>query len=220
LLLEQAVIRLVSGPEDADKAAELDALLGERVAIPPWMMTALGVYVDLTLGQPEDALARIEKLAPECIGTIDTLEDAALCPTELVRVHQELGDVAAARDLGDTLVQQWKTWSDAYPYNNERLTYVTALATTGRTDQALDVLETLVSSGWRGHYKFFHLRFMLCCDVTFDAIRDDERFQAIAATIEADMAQQLENVRDMQRRGEVPTLEEVQALIASNRESG
>jgi ribosomal protein L10 len=39
--------------------------------------------------------------------------------------------------------------------------------------------------------------------------------------IEADMAQQLENVREMQRRGEVPTLEEVQAMIASaEQESG
>jgi ribosomal protein L10 len=36
------------------------------------------------------------------------------------------------------------------------------------------------------------------------------------ATIEADMAQQLENVREMQRRGELPTLEELKVAIASN----
>ena len=61
--------------------------------------------------------------------------------------------------------------------------------------------------------------FVLCCDVALDAIRDHERFQALAATIEADMAQQLENVRAIQRRGEVPTLEEVKAMIASKQES-
>jgi hypothetical protein len=33
------------------------------------------------------------------------------------------------------------------------------------------------------------------------------------------MAQQLENVREIEQRGEVPTLEEVQALIASARDS-
>jgi len=30
------------------------------------------------------------------------------------------------------------------------------------------------------------------------------------------MAQQLANVRDLERRGEIPTLEELQAQIASN----
>jgi hypothetical protein len=34
------------------------------------------------------------------------------------------------------------------------------------------------------------------------------------------MAQQLENVREMERRGEVPTLEEVIALIASAQNRG
>ena len=77
----------------------------------------------------------------------------------------------------------------------------------------------MVSSGWRGDF-FLYLRFFLCCDVAFDAVRDDERFQAMVATIEADLKQQLENVREMQRRGEVLTLEEVNALIAANRESG
>jgi hypothetical protein len=63
------------------------------------------------------------------------------------------------------------------------------------------------------------LGFVLCCDVVFDAIRDHERFRAIAATIEADMAQQLQNVRDMERRGEIPTLEEVNAMIATEMDS-
>jgi len=37
----------------------------------------------------------------------------------------------------------------------------------------------------------------------------------MVAAIEADMAQQLEDVRAMQQRGEVPTLEEVRALVAA-----
>ena len=101
-----------------------------------------------------------------------------------------------------------------------KLAYAGTLATVGRTDAALDVLENLVSSGWRGDSYNRHLGFLLCCDVSFDAIRDHERFQVIAATIEADMAQQLESVREKERRGELPTLEEVRALIASARERG
>ena len=76
------------------------------------------------------------------------------------------------------------------------------------------MLEDLVSSGWRGDF-FDFLRFTLYFDVRLDAIRDDDRFQAIVAEFEADMAQQLENVREMQRRGEIPTLEELQAEIAA-----
>ena len=175
----------------------------------------LGVHVDLTLGQPADALARIEKLQPECISAKDMEED---CPAVLVRVYQALGDEAAARDLGEAVVRDNKAWSDGYPGDDARARYAAALSTTGRTDQALDVLEDLVSSGWRGPFSQFSLRFTLCCDVLFDAIRGHDRFQAIVAAIEADMAQQLENVRAMQQRGEVPTLEEVRALIAAKQE--
>jgi len=100
------------------------------------------------------------------------------------------------------------------------LGYAGTLATVGRTDAALDVLENLISSGWRGDNYNKHLGFVLCCDVVFDAIRDHERFRAIAATVDADMAQQLENVREMERNGEIPTRKEVNALIALAREGG
>ena len=57
-------------------------------------------------------------------------------------------------------------------------------------------------------------------DPGLDSLRDHPRFQAIIAEIEADMAQQLGNVREMQRLGEVPALEEVKTLTASLQESG
>ena len=80
----------------------------------------------------------------------------------------------------------------------------------GRHEEALDLLEELVQSGWRGS------RFLLYRDVLLDAIRDHPRFQAMVAVIESDMAEQLENVREMERKGELPTLEELQADLAAN----
>jgi len=216
ILVEQAVILLVSGKEKTAQIAELQALLSESTSIENLVF---GVSADLATGQPANALAHIEKVAPKCLGAKSIPEEYFWgCPDELVRVYQELGDIAAAQALGDANVQRAKMWADGFPADWSYLEYARALATAGRTDDALDVLENLVSSGWRGEYDFF-LRFALYFDVAFDAVRDDGRFQAILATIEADMAQQLENVRDMQRRGEVPTLEEVKALIASRQES-
>ena len=119
------------------------------------------------------------------------------------------------QNLGEAIVQREKLWSDGYPADDARFDYARALAGAGRADEALGVLENLVASGWRGAPNVL-LRFTLYFDVALEAIRDDERFQAIVATIEADMAQQLENVREMQRRGELPTLEELKVAIASN----
>jgi len=150
-----------------------------------------------------------------CLGATEIPEPYGICPVELVRIYQELGDDSVAQALGDANVRITKLWAEGFPATWNRLDYAAALATAGQTGEAVDILEDLVASGWRGDNYNPYPGFRLCCDVTFDAIRDDERFRAMIATFKADMAQQLENVRAMQQRGEVPTLEEVNALIAS-----
>ena len=212
LLVEQSIVRLVSGKTDAHQVAEL---------LPPSSQPfrhggaaregmRLGVFVDLVTGRPADALARMKVFSPECVGAKDIPVDWMSCPVHLVRVYQELGDHEAEHALGDAIVRRHQLFQDEFPIPVLwfQLGYAGALATAGRTDEALDVLENLVSSGWRGDSYNKHLGFTLCCDVVFDAIRDHERFQAISATIEADMAQQLENVREMEKKGELPTLKE------------
>ena len=217
LLVEQAIVRLVSGKIDAHQVAELLPPSSQpfRHGGDATVSMKLGVFVDLVTGRPEDALDRMELFLRECVGAKDIPVKWMNCPPHLVRVYQELGDQKAEQALREAIIRRGQFLVEEYPAVWIQLEYAGALATAGRTDAALDVLENLVSSGWLGAK---HLGFVLCCDVVFDSIRDHERFQAIAATIEADMAQQLENVREMQRRGEVPTLEEVNAFIASAQE--
>jgi pentatricopeptide repeat protein len=188
LLVEQVSIRLVSGENDADQWAELQALLSESTSeANSW----IEMLIDLATGKPADALARAETMMPKCLAAKSIPDEYTSCPAELVRIYQELGDYTAAGDLADAIVQRTKLWFDEWPDDHWRLDYARALAVAGRTDEALDVLEKMVSSGWRGNHFFFEfLRFTIYFDVAFDAIRDDERFQAIAATIEVDMAQQ------------------------------
>ena len=222
LLLEQAIVKLVSGKIDPHKAAEQPIPLNTPPTTYSAIPTAgmrLGVFVDLATGRPADALARMEVFSPDCIGALESKFGSA-CPDELVRVYQELGDHEAAQALSDANVRSLQLEVDEYPVSWVQKEYAGTLSAAGRTDAVFDVLENRVSSGWRGDNYNKHLGFTLCCDVRFDAIRDHERFRAIAATIEADMAQQLENVREMERRGEVPTLEDVNALTASAQESG
>jgi TolB-like protein/DNA-binding winged helix-turn-helix (wHTH) protein len=222
LRVDQSMVRLVSGKTNAHQVVGL---------LPPGNQhyrpgrTArddmrLGVFVDLATGRPADALVRIEVFSQLCVGAKEIPVRYMNCPIHLVRVYQELSDHRAEQVLSDAIVRRGQLLMEEYPVVWVQLDYAGTLATVGRTDAALDVLENLVSSGWRGDVYFTHLGFLLCCDVRFDAIRDHERFQAIADTIEADMAQQLENVREMERRGEVPTLEEVIALIASAQNRG
>jgi len=216
LLAEQAVVRLVSGEYDVNQVGDLLPPLSEPTS---YIGMALGIFVDLTTGRPADALSRMEAYSPECIGVEAIPAEQGNCPVELVRAYQELSDHQAARALSEVVLRRTEIAIHDFPVTWTHFRYARDLATAGRAAAALDVLEGLVTSGWRGDSYNKHLRFYLCCDVGFDAIRDHERFRAIAATIEADMAQQLENVREMQHRGEVPTLEEVRALVATRQEA-
>jgi TolB-like protein len=212
LLVQQAIIRLVAGGENVLQDPELRSVLRE---LRSFYSLILGYFVDLADGRPEDALSRVKSFSPLCFEVDSLKERASFCPIELVRIYQELGDNSSAQDLVQAAIEYDERYARWINWYQARLAYTIDLASAGRTKDALDEFEAVVSDGWRGDYRRF-LRFTLFFDVNFDAIRDHERFQAIVATIEADMAQQLENVREMQRRGEIPTLEDVQAMIASN----
>ena len=88
-----------------------------------------------------------------------------------------------------------------------------------KTEEALDFLEESVRRGWRGGPgRFKQWRLFAYYDIGVDAIRDDPRFQAAISVIEADMAEQLEIVREMERRGEIPSLEDLQATLENAQE--
>lgn len=93
----------------------------------------------------------------------------------------------------------------------------------GEEATALDVYEVWFAT-YRGNpytfrlYLYENLRFLLYHDPLSEPIRDHPRFLAAVAKVEADLAQQLENVRDMERKGELPTLQEMQeSLVATSR---
>ena len=89
---------------------------------------------------------------------------------------------------------------------------VEVLATFGHREQALAALEQAVSQGWRGWQGEgwpAGWKYAQHFSAPLGSIRRDPRFQAAFARIEADMNEQLKIVREMERRGEIPSRDEL-----------
>ena len=135
---QKAELRLVSGKENAPQVTELPVVPRESTR---WWNLDFAILIDLGSDRPADALARVETYAPKCLAAKSIPDEYGDCPQVLLRIYQELGDYTAAENLGDAILQQNKMWSDGYPENGARLEYAKSLAVTGRTDEALDVLD-------------------------------------------------------------------------------
>jgi len=80
---------------------------------------------------------------------------------------------------------------------------VAVLAAFGHREQALATLEQAVEQGWRGWRESW--KYKQRFEAPLSSIRDDPRFKAAFARIEADMNEQLKIVREMERKGEIPS---------------
>ena len=176
--------------------------------------------LDLESGDAEKALARYQEHQPRCFDREEGAKRFEVCPVYgLTRVHQELGN----DDWGRELLQEW--WDNggsvADRYHRTMLggssvafDRPAGLALREKPDEALDFLEKAVRRGWRGGPAPEHdWRFFAYYDISVDAIRDHPRFRAAISIIEADTAQQLENVRAMERSGEIPSLDDLRATL-------
>jgi tetratricopeptide (TPR) repeat protein len=78
----------------------------------------------------------------------------------------------------------------------------------GEKQKALSTLRQAIDEGWRAFWWYF-----LKHDPTLESLHGEPEFQAMVAEIEADMAQQLARVREMERNGELEPIPEVSATI-------
>jgi tetratricopeptide (TPR) repeat protein len=76
----------------------------------------------------------------------------------------------------------------------------------GETQKALSALRQAIDEGWRAFWWYW-----LKEDPTLESLHGEPEFQAMVAEIEADMATQLEWVREMERNGELEPIPEVSA---------
>ena len=71
----------------------------------------------------------------------------------------------------------------------------------GRKAEALKALRQAVDEGWRGFWPF-----ALKYDPVLESLHDEPEYQAIIAELDADMAAQLQRVREMQAAGELESI--------------
>jgi tetratricopeptide (TPR) repeat protein len=76
----------------------------------------------------------------------------------------------------------------------------------GEKQKALSALRRAIDEGWREEWWY-----QLKLKPDLEPLHNEPEFQAIVAEIEADMAEQLERVREMERNGELEPIPEVSA---------
>jgi tetratricopeptide (TPR) repeat protein len=76
----------------------------------------------------------------------------------------------------------------------------------GDKQKALSALRQAIDEGWRSLWWYY-----LKQDPSLESLHDEPKFQAMVAEIEADMAAQLAQVREMERNGELEPIPEVSA---------
>jgi tetratricopeptide (TPR) repeat protein len=74
----------------------------------------------------------------------------------------------------------------------------------GDKQKALSALRQAIDEGWRDGWWYF-----LKYDPILESLHDEPEYQAMVAEIEADMAEQLERVREMERNGELEPIPEL-----------
>ena len=82
-----------------------------------------------------------------------------------------------------------------------RFADVQIYALQGEKQKALSALRQAIDQGWRIWWWYF-----LKHDPNLESLHDEPEYQAMVAEIEADMAQQLAEVREMERNGELAAI--------------
>jgi hypothetical protein len=68
----------------------------------------------------------------------------------------------------------------------------------GERQKALSTLRQAIDEGWRAYWRY-HLEH----DLSLESLHGEPDFQAMVSEIEAEMATQLERVREMEQNGEL-----------------
>jgi tetratricopeptide (TPR) repeat protein len=186
-------------------------LLGRKESIPMQQVLEALDPVD-TANEGRREIEVSECLEAEIEVYLDKFRECGYWLDWLLLAAGEEKRVQALQEARIEFIRIFRNWSGSTVIDSQSFVML------GQYDKALDMAEAnYIKERNRGNpYRVYldeTLRFTLYHDRILAPIRDHPRFQAVIAEVEADLAQQLENVREMERKGELPTLEQLRAEL-------
>jgi len=162
---------------------------------------------EMRTGQFLDARAAFEEIAPELLSEdFPKVDDRNYrAAIDLALISSKIGDQHRADRLLEGALQYIQQIPRLGQYGYE-VADVQIYALQGEKPKALSALRRAIDEGWRNLWWYY-----LKQDPILESLHGEPEFQAMVAEIEADMAAQLEHVREMERNGEFEPIPEVSA---------
>ncbi len=189
-----------------DEAAALD--YARRVfALNPRFVPGLLRDHELRAGRYSEARALYEKGYPELLTEGDPTIDGSNWgkAIDLALVLSKTGEQEHADLLLDRSFQHIQTLPRLVLPSYE-IPDVQIYALKGDKQKALSALRQAIDEGWRRYWWYY-----LKQEPTLESLHDEPEYQAMVAEIEADLAEQLARVREMERNGELEPIPELAA---------
>jgi TolB-like protein/Tfp pilus assembly protein PilF len=162
---------------------------------------ALGEIRDhaLRAGRDSEALAPYEKSYSELLNDEDprvnrTNYGAAI---DLALIFSKAGEQQRANRLLDRSLEKIQTMARRSGYGFG-IADVQIYAIRGERKKALSTLRQAIDEGWRAYWWYY-----LKLDLSLESLHGEPEFQAMVSEIEAEMASQLESVRELEQNGEL-----------------
>jgi tetratricopeptide (TPR) repeat protein len=154
---------------------------------------------ELRAGRTAEVLALYAESYPELLNERDPKVDRSnyTAAIGLALALSRAGEQQQADLLLDRSLEQIQTIPrlSSFGYG---LADVRIHAIRGDRQKALSALRQAVDAGWRGQW-WYHLE----RDLSLEPLHDEPEYQAMVAELKADMAAQLERVRELERNGEL-----------------